>query len=96
MILNTQLMGGIEGKEQSPYQARLVPKNGKVLFQVSQNIRGEWFQCGSWYLSTLLERERPHDGLSIDYGQQWSISSGMNAALKESVIYLADHLEGLC
>ena len=54
----------------------------------------EWSGCGTWALSTLLFGwpedldNMPSDGLSIDFGQNWRIESGMRDALKEAIKWL--------
>ena len=75
-----------------PYCAYLAEKEGKALIVITKTRFGvPSGACGSWYLSTLLEGEGIADGLSIDYGQQWQIDSGMRAVIFEAAIYCADN-----
>ena len=76
------------------YRAVLINDKNSWLVRVEQQVRGEWSVCGRWNLSTLLfgfpvnMDSRPLDSLSIDFGQRWSICSGMRAALKNAIEYI--------
>ena len=61
----------------------------------AQNIfSGEFYGCGQWHLSTLLERfieDVNVDSLAIDYGQNWYIESGLKNAIIEAAMLVADN-----
>ena len=93
IILKAELMGGIEGKEQSPYRAVLEGGRYGAVLSVHQPFKdGTWGRCSGWYLTTLMKNNR--DEISIDYGQSWSISSGMQEALKEAITICLDNYTG--
>ena len=84
IVLTDELLGSLRGRA-LPYPYRAVlhdsPFGGKPAIKVEQQFEdGSWHPTGgSWYLSTLMER--PSDAISIDFGQGWSIDSGMFDAI---------------
>jgi hypothetical protein len=73
IVLTDELLGSLRGRA-LPYPYRAVlhdsPFGGKPAIKVEQQ-----FEDGS----TLMER--PSDAISIDFGQGWSIDSGMFDAI---------------
>lgn len=65
----------------TPYRAVLGGGDLGPTITIEQPFRdgASWCPVGTWYLETL--QNGPVDGLSIDYGQQWAIKSGMLAAI---------------
>ena len=94
-VLSENLIASSKGKPiDTPYQAVLVQNDSDgqhYIVQIKQYLRGEWHMIGTWRLSTLLFSfpanlgNKPNDGLSLDFGQQWQIDAGMLDALKNAV-----------
>ncbi len=94
IVLESKVYGGVGGGERSLYRAALEHDKGGAVIAIYQPFKnGEYGRCGSWYLTTLLEGGS-RDSLSIDYGQKWSISSGMTGAINEAVTILANAYKG--
>jgi len=72
------------------YRAVLVLETGQYpKICIQQPIRGNWHGVGQWYLETLMpagRTGRAQDALSIDYGQQWSISAGLQSAIQQAAL----------
>ena len=67
---------------------------GRVVIRIErQNNHGLYDGVGAWHLSTLLHGDSVGDALSIDYGQQWQIDSGMRAAVFQAAKFLADNYQ---
>ena len=59
--------------------------NGDDVIVVEQEINGAWHTTGGeWYVSTQTE-DGIYDGISIDWGQKWSIASGMKDAINKAL-----------
>ena len=64
---------------------------GRFQVKIMQCVKGNWSCCGTWRLTTLLYgyphnlNSGPSDGLSLDFGQQWQIDSGMREALEKAI-----------
>ena len=92
-ILNSTLTAASGGVSLAQnYRAVLITGGEHPLIQIDQQFdSGEWGGCGQWALSTLTDGGLI-DGLSIDYGQRWGITSGLSEALAEALAYV-DHPE---
>jgi hypothetical protein len=96
IVLSSELFASSEGKILSQrYRAVLIltPEDYPII-RVEQEFKasGKWGATGGgWRLETLLEGG-VSDSISIDYGQRWSIASGMAEAVAEAAIYV-DHPE---
>jgi hypothetical protein len=88
-ILKSMAQTALGARALKDYRAVLVHGAIGAVINVQQPIKGEWHTVGSWYLSTLLKR--PHDSISIDYGQDWNVTGGMLAIIAEAAIYCADN-----
>ena len=90
IILPAKLQASSHGTPlPEPYRAALLRGDGGAMLEIQQSINGQLHGCGRWYLSTLLEHGAS-DGLSIDYGQNWQVDSGLKAAIDEAILILAD------
>jgi hypothetical protein len=61
------------------YRAVLVDGDNpsEASIRIEQPIDGSWHPTGGcWYLKTLIAGGSM-DSISIDYGQQWSVTSGL-------------------
>ena len=94
-VLSDSLKASSQGNaSERAYRAMLVrhDETGKYAVMIQQGFADDsWNTCGVWNLSTLLFGwpanidNRPGDGLSLDFGQQWQIDSGMREALAKAV-----------
>ena len=99
IILKSPLVARSGSKILHGYRAILTRAyDGSFLISIqkpAQNIfSGEFYGCGQWYLSTLLERfiEGVNvDILAIDCGQDWYIKSGLKNAVIEAATLVADN-----
>tara|TARA_R110000868_G_scaffold312266_1_gene573157 strand:+ start:819 stop:1145 length:327 start_codon:yes stop_codon:yes gene_type:complete len=104
IILKSPLVARSGSKILHGYRAILTRAyDGSFLISIqkpAQNIfSGEFYGCGQWYLSTLLERFVSHcgaedvnvDSLAIDCGQDWYIKSGLKNAVIEAATLVADN-----
>ena len=84
IVLTENLTASLEGRElPEKYRAVLYFIDGEPTIKVEQPIDGDWHSTGGyWYVETLYKD--PSDDISIDWGQQWSIKSGMLEALSEA------------
>jgi hypothetical protein len=89
-ILESMAQASVKGNPCGEYRAVVVSGELGAIVNIEQPIKGKWFNASGWYLSTLLENQA--DDISIDYGQQWSIDSGMHDIIKEAAIYCAGQL----
>ena len=89
-ILSDNLKASSRGKAiEKPYRAMLVQDDETMhhLVVILQKVKDKWSVCGTWRLTTLLFSypmnldTRVSDGLSLDFGAQWKIDSGMREAL---------------
>ena len=95
-ILSSTLKASSRGKPvEAPYRAVLIRnREGLLVVQIQQEIKGDIHPCCQWHLSTLLFGwpenidSRPGDGLSIDHGQQWQIDAGMLEALSNAIEFI--------
>ena len=93
-ILESELIVSINGTSCPNYRGGIKRGDMGAIIYIEQPINrkcpadGNWLGCGSWYLSTLLEGG-VNDSLSIDYGQNWNIDSGLTNLVNEAVLYLA-------
>ena len=93
-ILKNKAMASSHGKPCGEYRAILTTGKLGAIVRIEQPINGGWHSTGGgWYLSTLLCK--PHDAISIDYGHQWSIDSGMVAIINEACKFCAKQLTEL-
>ena len=101
IILSNDLTASIDGKIlPEKYQALLViDHSGRKapVIKVMQPINGDrWCPTGgSWYYETLKVSTKRQDNLSIDWGQNWSIESGMQTAIKRATQYLEEPDDGV-
>jgi len=101
VILSNDLTASIDGKIiPEKYQALLViDHSGRKapVIKVMQPINGDhWSPTGgSWYYDTLKVSTKSRDDLSIDWGKNWSIESGMQTALKRATQYLEEPDDGV-
>ena len=101
VILSNDLTASIDGKIiPEKYQALLViDHSGRKapIIKVMQPINGDhWSPTGgSWYYDTLKVSTKSRDDLSIDWGKNWSIESGMQTALKRATQYLEEPDDGV-
>jgi len=87
IVLSENLVASIQGKEiLRRYRAVLsnsCSQGDDFCVVVEQPINGCWHATGGyWYLDTLLED--PSDGIYLDWGQRWSVDSGMLEALAKA------------
>ena len=94
-ILSETLQASSRGKEiETPYRAVLIRDNGHYVVSIQQCVKGNWSGCGRWHLTTLLFGypinlgNKPNDGLSLDFGQEWQVDSGMLEALTNALEYI--------
>ena len=96
VILSNDLTASIDGKIlPEKYQALLVIDHSgrkEPVIKVMQPISGDrWSPTGgSWYYDTLKVSTKWRDNLSIDWGKNWSIESGMQTALNRAACYLEE------
>ena len=101
VVLSNNLTASIDGKTiPEKYQALLViDHSGRKapIIKVMQPINGDhWSPTGgSWYYETLKVSTKSRDDLSIDWGKNWSIESGMQTALKRATQYLEEPDDGV-
>tara|TARA_R100000458_G_C8145517_1_gene155072 strand:- start:141 stop:650 length:510 start_codon:yes stop_codon:yes gene_type:complete len=101
VVLSNNLTASIDGKIiPEKYQALLViDHSGRKapIIKVMQPINGDhWSPTGgSWYYETLKVSTKSRDDLSIDWGKNWSIESGMQTALKRATQYLEEPDDGV-
>ena len=96
-VLSETLKASSKGEAiKEPYRALLMRRksDAAMIVKIQQRVKGEWSGCGQWGLSTLLFSwppnlgNKPNDGLSLDFGQQWQIDSGMIEALEKAVKHI--------
>jgi len=101
VILSNNLTASIDGKIlPEKYQALLVIDHSgrkEPVIKVMRPINGDhWSPTGgSWYYDTLKVSTKWRDNLSIDWGQNWSIESGMQTAIKRATQYLEEPDDGV-
>lgn len=89
VVLSEDLIASSRGRVlPEKYRAVLFKQDGEDLIKVEQPINGGWHPTGgSWHVNTLLKDMR--DSISLDWGQQWSIHSGMKYALRKALRIMA-------
>jgi hypothetical protein len=87
-ILSEDLTASSRGRVlPQKYRAVLFKRDGKDLIKVEQPIDGGWHSTGgAWNADDLLNDVS--DGISLDFGQQWSVDSGMILALRKALSIL--------
>jgi len=89
IVLSENLVASSRGKVlDKNYRAVLIrkpadeysPNGNGDLIAIEQPFDDRWGATGGyWYAETLLDG--PADGISIDWGQQWAVESGLLEAL---------------
>ena len=84
IVLTENLTASSKGRElPKKYRAVLYFIDGEPTIKVEQPIGGDWYPTGGyWYVEDLMKD--PSDDISIDWGQQWTVESGMLEALAEA------------
>lgn len=93
-ILSEDLTASSRGRVlPQKYRAVLYKRDGKDLIKVEQPINGGWHSTGGyWNADDLLNSMS--DGISLDWGQQWSVDSGMILALRKALSILMAEVKG--
>jgi hypothetical protein len=88
-ILDNTVEASSRGKFVGNYQAAIERGELGATIKLYQWINDDWHPTsGGWYLDTLLDGG-VNDSISIDYGQQWNVDSGMTAVINEACRYCA-------
>jgi len=100
VVLSNNLTASIDGKIlPEKYQALLVIDHSgrkEPIINVIQPDGDRWCPTGgSWYYETLKVSTKRQDNLSIDWGKNWSIESGMQTAIKRATQYLEEPDDGV-
>ena len=91
------LKAEIIGNSNHEYRAVLVNEDRtRPEIRIEQLLPdGHWRQAGNWYLCSLLSDEfgpPVDDSISLDFGQNWNITSGMRAAITEACAIFLDNV----